>query len=97
MFLELKKEIDETTIKDARNFLRLIKGIDDTKVRGVRNPFRLKKENKASKNRRIRDIRKLYEDEEHFFWVTIILNMTILMIEIKHYQLKNILIKLDHT
>ena len=68
MFLELKKEIDdETTIKDARNFLRLIKGIDDTKVRGVRNPFRLKKENKASKNRRIRDIRKLYEDEEHFF------------------------------
>ena len=49
MFLELKKEIDETTIKDARN------------------SFRLKKENKASKNRRIRDIRKLYEDEEHFF------------------------------
>ena len=30
------------------------------------------------------------------FGVTVILNMKVTVIEIKHYQLKNILIKLDH-
>ena len=35
-----------------------------------------------------------YEQEN--FRVTIILNMKVIMIKIKHYQLKNILIKLDH-
>ena len=31
------------------------------------------------------------------FTVIIILNMKVTVIEIKHYQLKNVLIKLDHV
>ena len=34
--------------------------------------------------------------EQVIFGVIIILNMDVMMIEIKHCQLKNILIKLDH-
>ena len=30
------------------------------------------------------------------FWVTIMLSTKVMVIEIKHYQLKNVLIKLDH-
>ena len=69
--------------------------------------LRQEKETKAIKDRILRDIKNLFEhekEEENYhkqvrvskFGVTIILNMRVMMIEIKHYQLKNILIKLDH-
>ena len=35
--------------------------------------------------------------EQVIFGVTIILNMKVMVIEMKPYQLKNILIKLDHS
>ena len=72
----------------------------------IRNTFRFKKYNKAIKHRILRDIRKLFEHEkgeENYynpvrivFVVTIKLNVKVKVIEIKHYQLQNILIKLDH-
>ena len=36
------------------------------------------------------------QEEQLFFGVTIILNMKVTMIEIKHHQSKNILVKLYH-
>ena len=67
----------------------------------------LKKEIKAIKSRIFRDTRNLFEHEEEGnyykslrvtnFGETIILNINVKVIEIKHYQLKNILIKLDRT
>ena len=39
----MKKEIDDTTIKDVRNLLGLRKEIDDTTVKGKKNILRLKK------------------------------------------------------
>ena len=72
----------------------------------IRNTFRFKKYNKTIKDRILRDIRKLFEHEkgeENYynpvrivFVVTIKLNVKVKVIEIKHYQLQNILIKLDH-
>ena len=67
--------------------------------------FRLKKENKAIKNRIIRGIRNLFEHEEDYykpqtvanFWSNNCMNMSVTVIEIKYYQLENILIKSDHT
>ena len=55
----------------------------------------------------LRDIKNLFEHEKenyyhpvtvNNFWsnITIMLNMKVRAIEIKHYQLKNILIKLNH-
>ena len=62
------------------------------------------KDNKAIKDTIIRDIRDLFEYEGDYykpvtviFGVTIILNMKVKGREIKHFQLKNILTKLDHT
>ena len=70
------------------------------------NLFRQEKETKAIKDRTLTDIKNLFEHEEEkiiinqweyvIFRETILLNMKVTMIEIKHYQLKNILIKLDH-
>ena len=60
---------------------------------------------KQSKDRIIRDIRKLFKQEKEDlnktitagnFRTEIILNMKATEIEIKHYQWKNILIKLSH-
>ena len=66
----------------------------------------MKKENKAIKDIILRDIRNLFDDDEAetyynairvtIFGITIILNMKVMLIETKHYQLKNILRKLDH-
>ena len=52
----------------------------------------------------MRDIKNRFEHEENYykpvrvnnFWSNNILNMKVTAIQIKHYQLKNILIKLDH-
>ena len=62
----------------------------------------MKKENEAIKDWVIIDVNNLFEHEEQdyyipvFFAVTILLNMKVMVIEIKHYHLKNIT-KLDHT
>ena len=64
----------------------------------------MEKENKA--NKAVRDIRNLFEHEEENYYkplrvgsfgVILILIKKEMVIEIKHYKLKNILIKLDHT
>ena len=80
------------------------KEIYDTIIKDIRNLFTLKKENEALKDRIIRNIRNLFEQEDYYkpvrvrsFWSKIILNMKVTVIEIKHYQMKNILIKLEHT
>ena len=85
------------------NLFRLKKEIDDTTIKDKRNLFRLKKENKVIKDRMLRDIRNSFEhqEEEKNYYkpvrVTNILNWKVKVIQIKHYQLKNILIKLNHT
>ena len=75
------------------------------KFKDIRNLFRLKKESEAIKDKIVRDIRNLleHEEEDYYkpvrvinFWKTVIINMKVMVIEIKHYQLKNILIKLGH-
>ena len=96
---------EENIIKDIRNLFRL-KKLNYTAIKDIRNLFRLKKETKAIKDRILRDIKNLFEhkEEENYykpvrvsnFGVTVILNTKVTVIEIKHYQLKNILIKLDH-
>ena len=72
------------------------------KFKDIRNLFRLKKEREAIKDKIVRDIRNLleHEEEDYYkpvrvinFWRTVIINMKVMVIEIKHYQLKNILIK----
>ena len=75
------------------------------KFKDIRNLSRLKKESEAIKDKIVRDIRNLleHEEEDYYkpvrvinFWRTVIINMKVMVIDIKHYQLKNILIKLDH-
>ena len=75
------------------------------KFKDIRNLFRLKKESEAIKDKIVRDIRNLleHEEEDYYkpvrvinFWKTVIINVKVMVIEIKHYQLKNILIKLGH-
>ena len=71
----------------------------------VRNLSRLKKETKPIKNKIIRYIRILEHEKVDYYkpvsisslWSNILLNIKVMAIELKHYQLKNILIKLDHT
>ena len=75
------------------------------KFKDIRNLFRLKKESEAIKDKIVRDIRNLleHEEEDYYkpvrvinFWKAVIINMKVMVIEIKLYQLKNILIKLGH-
>ena len=70
-------------IKDIRNLFRLKKELNYTAIKDIRNIFRLEKETKPIKNRILRDIKNL-------------LNMKAMVVEKKHYQLKNILIELVH-
>ena len=57
-FFRIKKEIDDTKVKDIRNYFRLKKQIDDITVKYIRNLFRLTKESEAVKKIIITDIRK---------------------------------------
>ena len=76
----------------------------DNIMKNAKNLFRLKKENKAIKNRIVRDIRNLVEHEEDYYKPLRVGNSLSnnyieyesIVIEIKHYHLKNISIKLDH-
>ena len=51
-----------------RNLFRLTTGIDQTTIKEIRNLFRLKKENVVIKDKVIRDIRKLFEHGEEYFY-----------------------------
>ena len=70
--------------------------------------FDLEKENKAIKDRGIRDFRNLFEQKEDYYIITnqkervisaaiITSNMKIMVTEIKHYPLNNMVMKLGHT
>ena len=50
MSFRLKKEINDTAVKNVRNLFRSKKEIDDTTVKDRRNIFRLEKENEAIKD-----------------------------------------------
>ena len=77
-------------------------------IKDIRNGFSLKRELNytAVKDRVLRDINNLFEHEEegnHFkpvrvsnFWSHNYIEYEVTVIEIKHYQLKNTLMKLDH-
>ena len=77
---------------------------EEKTTKDIGNLFRQVKETKTIKDRILRDIENLIEckkEEENYqkpviFGVTIILNVRATEIEINHYQLKNILTKLDH-
>ena len=104
--MENSRPEEEKVIKIIRNLFRLKKELNYTAVKDVSNLFRREKETKAIKDRILRDIKNLFEHEEKEnyykpvrvsnFGVIIILNTKVSMIEIKHYQLKNILVKLNH-
>ena len=95
---------EENMTKNIRNPFRLKKELNYTAIEGIRNLFRLEKETKAIKDIMFRDIRNLFEREEDYykpvirnnFQSKIILNIKVRVIE-NYYQLKNILIKLNHT
>ena len=71
----------------------------------MRNFFILEKENEQIKDRILRQIRFFFEHEEEenyykpvrIFGVILIFNTKVTVTKTKHYLLKNILLKLDHT
>ena len=98
---------EEKMIKDIGNLFRLKKHLNQTAIKDTRNLLRREKETKEIENKIFRYIKNLFEpekEEENYhkplrinnFGATVILNMNVTEIEIKHYQLKNILIKLEH-
>ena len=95
---------EENITKDTRSLFRLKKELNYTAIKSIRNLFRLEKETKAIKDIMFRDIRNFFECEESYykpvirnnFQSKIILNIKVRVIE-NYYQLKNILIKLNHT
>ena len=102
------KKINDTTIKDLRNLFRLKKENKAIKNRAIwltKKLHKLRKEHKETKNRVIRDITNLLEHEEENyksvridnFGVIFMLNVKVRVTDIKHYQLKNILIRLNST
>ena len=96
----LDKKLENNIIKE-----RLKRETDDITIKDIRSLFRLKEENEAIKERVVRNIRNFFEYEEDYyklirlgnFWSNNILNMKVMDIEVKHYQLENILIKLEQT
>ena len=96
-------------LKTWKVFLDKKKKIEKNKdriLRDIRQVFRLGKENKAIKDIILTNIRNLLENEqeEKFykpvcvrnFWSNNNIEYEVIVIEIKHYQLKNILMKLDY-
>ena len=90
-----------------RNLFRLKKKLNHTGIKDIRNLYRLEKESKAIKDTLLTDIRNLFEhkeEEENYykpvrvstFWSNNNIDYEITVLEVKYYQLKNILIKLDH-
>ena len=85
---QTKKEIDDTTIRDIRNFFRMKKKIKQSKIQSLEMLGTF-----LSMKKKI----IINQEEQVIFGATIILNMKVTVIEIKHCQLRNILIKLHHT
>ena len=90
-----------------RNLFRLKKKLNHTGIKDIRNLYRLEKESKAIKDTLLTDIQNLFEhkeEEENYykpvrvstFWSNNNIDYEITVLEVKCYQLKNILIKLDH-
>ena len=86
--LRLDKKLEDNIIKE-----RLKKReIDDITIKDIRSLFRLKEENEAIKERVVRNIRNFFEYEEDYyrlirlgnFWSNNILNMKVIVIEVKH-------------
>ena len=107
----LKNNIFECFFKEynrlAQHIMMESLSLEEEKIiKDIRNLFRLQKETKAIKDVILRDIKNLFEHDEEenyykpaelvFVGVTIILNMKVMVMEIKHYQLKNILTKLHY-
>ena len=76
-------------------------------IKDIENLFRIKKENKGSKDVVLRSIKNLFEYKKKkkiiinqqkliIVGTIIILNIKVMVIKIKYYRLKNILINLDH-
>ena len=78
--------------------MKNIRPEEETKIKSLRNIFRLEKEIKGIEDRIIIHIKDLFEEycKAVIFGVTIKLNIKVKTIDIKHYQLKNILIKIDN-
>ena len=78
--------------------MKNIRPEEETKIKSIRNIFRLEKEIKGIEDRIIVHIKDLFEEycKPVIFGVTIKLNIKVKTIDIKHYQLKNILIKIDN-
>ena len=100
---------EENIIKYIRNLFRLKKELNYSAITDITNSFRLEKETKGIKDRLLRDIKNLFEreeeeEEENYYKLVRVsnfesnnyMNTKVMVIEIKHYQLKNILTKLDH-
>ena len=95
------------SLEDEKLLKELTKELNYTAIKNLRNLLRLEKDTKAIKDRILRDIKNLFEhaEEDYYkpvrvrriFGVKIILNIKVTVISRKHYQLKNILIKLDHV
>ena len=90
-----------------RNLFRLKKKLNHTGIKDIRNLYRLEKESKEIKDTLLTDIQNLFEhkeEEENYykpvrvstFWSNNNIDYEITVLEVKYYQLKNILIKLDH-
>ena len=96
---------EENVIKDISNIFKLKKELNYSAIKDIRNPFRLEKDTKAIEYLEIfrifmnmKNKKKIIVNQQEYviFGVTIILNAKVMTIEIKHFQFKNILIKLDH-
>ena len=98
--LEKDKILEGNVTKDVRNIFRLKKEINENIMKTMRNIFRPK-----VWNRDIRDIRSLFKHKEDYykpvrvdnFWSNNYTENESIDDKKKHYQLKNILIKLDHN
>ena len=96
----LKKEIDDTKIKDIRNLFRLKKEkkvIKGRIPRYIRNIFEHEEEEEENCHKSVRV--SIFSSNNYIEYKSkiYIYKIYILFIEIKPFQLKNILIKLDHT
>ena len=102
--LVLKKK---NLIKDIRDLFTHKKNLNYNAIKAIRNLFRLEIETKEINDIILRDITKVFKMEKkkiiykpvrvsNFFGIKMILNMKVMVIEIRLYQLKNILVKLGH-
>ena len=96
---------EEKIIKNKKNIFRQKKEQVDTTIKDMRNLCRLKKEVNRVNNIVLRNIKNLSErekEEENYYKPVRVDNFRrnnytiVMVIKMKYYQLKNILIKFDH-